>query len=281
MHTSNKGFTLIELLVVIAIIAILAAILFPVFAQARAQARKTQCLSNTRQSGMALMQYVQDYDEMTPNVYSAQTSVYELTDVWNQLQPYSKNRDIYTCPDRSQAGCESKLGIVGSKPTDRCIGLGYNWGPVQGFQDKEMEGGLISVNLFPTNITGEIGLGTQLSVIVAPAETFAFMDTYDTPFYTNSIDEGLLAFSGSSNGALQHGGRFNANYMDGHAKNILFKGGFWPLGGNGKIMLPKNSADYGKWCVDPDAVVNSFLGHMPCGQIPAFVAAQVTGWFPD
>ena len=59
----QRGFTLIELLVVIAIIAILAAILFPVFAQARESARKTQCLSNTRQIGMAVMQYVQDYDE--------------------------------------------------------------------------------------------------------------------------------------------------------------------------------------------------------------------------
>src|SRR5436305_1149642 len=60
------AFTLIELLVVIAIIAILAAILFPVFAQAREAARKTSCLSNTKQMGLGVMQYVQDYDEMYP-----------------------------------------------------------------------------------------------------------------------------------------------------------------------------------------------------------------------
>jgi len=60
----QRGFTLIELLVVIAIIAILAAILFPVFAQARESSRKTQCLSNTRQIGTAVMMYVQDYDEV-------------------------------------------------------------------------------------------------------------------------------------------------------------------------------------------------------------------------
>src|ERR1700678_313395 len=61
---SRKGFTLIELLVVIAIIAILAAILFPVFAQAREKARTISCLSNTKQIGLASMMYVQDYDEM-------------------------------------------------------------------------------------------------------------------------------------------------------------------------------------------------------------------------
>src|SRR5437899_313405 len=60
----RQGFTLIELLVVIAIIAILAAILFPVFAQAREQARKTSCLSNMRQMGLALDMYAQSYDEM-------------------------------------------------------------------------------------------------------------------------------------------------------------------------------------------------------------------------
>ena len=63
---SNKAFTLIELLVVIAIIAILAAILFPVFAQAREKARQTSCMSNERQLGLAVVQYVQDNDEMMP-----------------------------------------------------------------------------------------------------------------------------------------------------------------------------------------------------------------------
>ena len=65
----KNGFTLIELLVVIAIIAILAAILFPVFAQAREKARQTSCLSNTKQAGLAVMQYTQDYDEHLPNAF--------------------------------------------------------------------------------------------------------------------------------------------------------------------------------------------------------------------
>src|SRR5262249_31195625 len=67
----RRGFTLIELLVVIAVIAILAAILFPVFAQARAKARQASCLSNLRQIGTALSVYVQDYDEILPNCATA------------------------------------------------------------------------------------------------------------------------------------------------------------------------------------------------------------------
>src|SRR5436305_5829833 len=71
MRKQNRAFTLIELLVVIAIIAILAAILFPVFAQAREKARSISCLSNTKQLGLAVMMYVQDYDETFPLAFSA------------------------------------------------------------------------------------------------------------------------------------------------------------------------------------------------------------------
>src|SRR5436853_4498579 len=69
LHTGRRGFTLIELLVVIAIIAILAAILFPVFAQARAKARSISCMSNARQVGTAFHMYVQDYDEVCPAMW--------------------------------------------------------------------------------------------------------------------------------------------------------------------------------------------------------------------
>jgi prepilin-type N-terminal cleavage/methylation domain-containing protein/prepilin-type processing-associated H-X9-DG protein len=91
----RRAFTLIELLVVIAIIAILAAILFPVFAQARAKARQTSCVSNTRQIGMAFAQYATDYDECFP----LSTDSGRDNSWVNTLQPYIKNRQIYRCPD--------------------------------------------------------------------------------------------------------------------------------------------------------------------------------------
>lgn len=93
----RKGFTLIELLVVIAIIAILAAILFPVFAKAREKARQTSCLNNVKQMCNAAMMYVQDYDEtfMCANLDAGQ-------EFWPwQLQPYIKNWNVYDCPSNS------------------------------------------------------------------------------------------------------------------------------------------------------------------------------------
>src|SRR5215203_5217128 len=100
-RVGRKAFTLIELLVVIAIIAILAAILFPVFAQAREKARQTSCLSNTKQIGLGLMMYVQDYDETYPmNMYLGQNADSSPCVLLSQVAvaPYIKNMDIYRCP---------------------------------------------------------------------------------------------------------------------------------------------------------------------------------------
>jgi prepilin-type N-terminal cleavage/methylation domain-containing protein/prepilin-type processing-associated H-X9-DG protein len=123
IRSRRRGFTLIELLVVIAIIAILAAILFPVFAQARAKARQTACLSNLKQIGTALMMYAQDYDEVlagnhvgTPHSNAGDAgyatggfaSVIGMMDTdetrvrrnWcRDLQPYIKNTQVYQCPN--------------------------------------------------------------------------------------------------------------------------------------------------------------------------------------
>jgi prepilin-type N-terminal cleavage/methylation domain-containing protein/prepilin-type processing-associated H-X9-DG protein len=99
-HThSRAGFTLIELLVVIAIIAILAAILFPVFAQAREKARSATCLSNMKQTGLAFTMYVQDYDEVNPRAYHSGDPCGPRSVSWMEMfQPYMKNVGILVCP---------------------------------------------------------------------------------------------------------------------------------------------------------------------------------------
>jgi prepilin-type N-terminal cleavage/methylation domain-containing protein len=101
----RRAFTLIELLVVIAIIAILAAILFPVFARAREKVRTTNCTSNLKNLSLALLMYVQDYDEKFPSAWKTRkpTLQYEsLVDYVIQIDPYVKNKQIYRCPSEGE-----------------------------------------------------------------------------------------------------------------------------------------------------------------------------------
>jgi len=131
--TTHKAFTLIELLVVIAIIAILAAILFPVFARARENARKTSCLSNMKQLGLSFQQYVQDYDGNFPTTPN-QGATYGPG--WTKvLFPYVKSAQIFRCPSDSNPNPSVSYGVNG-------LSLGFNqgWGNCCGVGGVNAEG---------------------------------------------------------------------------------------------------------------------------------------------
>jgi len=147
---SEDGFTLIELLVVIAIIAILAAILFPVFATAREKARQTSCLSNFKQGALGIAMYVQDYDEtMVPLVNGPDEGWgydWTIDKVWPQLTaPYTKNYQIHRCPSDPYARDAVSMANMGypanatGDQRDYGIGintdLGYNYMYLSPIQD--------------------------------------------------------------------------------------------------------------------------------------------------
>lgn len=111
------GFTLIELLVVVAIIAVLASILFPVFARARENARRANCMSNEKQLSLAALQYTQDYDERLFGFYTGPAAT-QVT--WmNRLQPYMKSTQIFKCP--------SDAILINGGLTSFATSYCYNW----------------------------------------------------------------------------------------------------------------------------------------------------------
>ncbi len=135
---TRSGFTLIELLVVIAIIAILAAILFPVFAQAREQARKTSCINNMKQLSLGYLMYIQDHDEMFPKRDNGDGDAFTPGDQRDpcpgdsngSVYPYYKNFGILTCPDetdRAQYVDPNSITGVDMAMTPYWSGVYYGW----------------------------------------------------------------------------------------------------------------------------------------------------------
>ncbi len=282
--TAKRGFTLIELLVVIAIIAILAAILFPVFAQARAKARATSCLSNVKQIGTSLMMYVQDYDETTP---SGRGGGWEW---WVELMPYIKSTALLYCQDAnrpskapySQGGaCTSAIYTM---PQGRSS-YGYNWGPI-GWRG----GGLLGAQVAVTPPAGATCTttshlpGVSIAAIDSPAEMFAYGDTWDTPRATIGIGFAADEWNGTSNQTLRHQGFHNYGFMDGHAKAVKVRAGFMAGAFNDRFIIPASVTLASKaFCADPNFVVaksntvspdGTNVPDLPCGQVPAWIYAN-------
>ena len=185
-----SGFTLIELLVVIAIIAILAAILFPVFAKAREKARQTSCLSNVKQITLAMMMYVDDYDEQ----FVACDSLYRW---YTPVYPYVKNAQVFKCPS-------TRGDTTGNPNSDYVINGLFAHGLAQSF--------------FPTPA------GT---VMIAERERAMPYDGYHPWPNAGSQNwddlDGYYAGDGhnwfvSHLAQDRHNGGFNCGFADGHAK---------------------------------------------------------------
>ena len=200
---SRKGFTLIELLVVIAIIAILAAILFPVFAKAREKARQTSCLSNLKQIGTSVMMYVQDYDELYP-LDTSTGSASQIPGTWpNRVMPYVKNTQLFKCPSDGRAPGQDF-------PNCRTILESYCWNAYFG---REACGG------------GEVLWTLSQAAVVAPSQCAMLWDDsgdwqaagYGASY--NSIDSADCAKSFDGQ-VLQgrHNGGDNFMFADGHSK---------------------------------------------------------------
>lgn len=213
MAIRTKAFTLIELLVVIAIIAILAAILFPVFAQAREKARTTVCLSNQKQFGLGLLMYVQDYDETFPiNLYMGGDSSGNPCTMtsYQEIMPYIKNSQLFLCPsDGNPVDPNKAFAVIGLPPPCQA-------NPQLGKFSYQPNYALIDDGdpnpIFP----GETGRGVHtLASVPYPVLTSAYADA------TVTIPGGTANFClFCSPIQARHMVQVNSVYVDGHAKNV-------------------------------------------------------------
>lgn len=209
----NEGFTLIELLVVIAIIAILAAILFPVFAQARERARAASCLSNTKQIGLATQMYSQDYDEKLVSYYYGGGVSYYWTFA---LHPYMKSWQIFVCPsahktstNASNACDPSMINQNGGTPTGT---YGYNWNQL-GFYNSPS---LVDVSMAAVSNVAETVMFTEIT----GAESTSYIDLPSTWGVASShiCQDGQAVKTRRNNLGRWHFTGTNVVFIDGHSK---------------------------------------------------------------
>lgn len=206
MHT-NSGFTLIELLVVIAIIAILAAILFPVFVRVKEKARQTDCLSNVKQLMLSVKMYADDHDDLVPARWFDVTGLGDYTTFMDQIYPYMRNEDILECPSVAEPIFDDRSPL----------GLSTNYAP----------------NDYHFTTYGYPAIDTDIGVFASPVQNryYKFSEV-PTPARTMYLGEppypdyqircpfceGLVTVYNSIGD--QHGEGSNVGFCDGHAKLV-------------------------------------------------------------
>lgn len=226
-----KGFTLIELLVVIAIIAILAAILFPVFATAREKARQSTCASNLKQIGMATQQYLQDYDECYPDVYNVGAPSWTwmpngAASVATMLYPYVKSTNVWLCPSVTPTNVYCYWSVNGATYIDQYAFNEYYLSR----SDKTP----------PTS-------PVQLSSVTSSATIFEFADLGPVNWATNTGQTTAVADSWYDNTTgrmgYPHSAGANWCYGDGHVKWVAESYGL----GTGSWVSYGQSSQYGSF----------------------------------
>jgi len=291
----KSAFTLIELLVVIAIIAILSAILFPVFAQAREKARAVACLSNCKQTGLAFYLYVQDYDETIPTVdktpivgLDGQSSSQVYVNWTGLLMPYVKSWPLFMCPDDNRtwqagttasnenntaSGNDSFDCFDDQNPTGKCVGYAWDSGFVE-------DAGL---GLYLPYTTNAIKLkqypGRSIVSIASPAQMVAFGDAYakrDGQLACDTANAWAVAGGGSiqTSSALRHNQMMNEVFADGHAhaiKMVVAQNAFYTAN---LLMMPANQANASYFCYDPNASTSYYSGASK-GKYP--LSSAITG----
>jgi prepilin-type N-terminal cleavage/methylation domain-containing protein/prepilin-type processing-associated H-X9-DG protein len=233
------AFTLIELLVVIAIIAILAAILFPVFAQARERARMTACISNMRQIGNGLMMYVQDYDETYPycRFHGTDAMLSSHAYVWrNALRPYLKSLDVLGCPANPYSRTIPGVSTAGNSTPK-------NGGNAEGWQSEPEQRMPSSYSLNSCAITwvpaDTKGVAPPLRVaeVSRPADTIFISeclwpnaDLYGEWITRKDWCPGVFAHQAGKVG--------NFVFFDGHAKSKKWLATLYPVNQNNWVLNP-------------------------------------------
>ena len=247
----HSGFTLIELLVVIAVISILAAILFPVFARARENARRTSCQSNMKQIGLGLMQYTQDYDEMLPtNGTSSATAGKEIADYANTntvnwiaaTQPYFKSWQVFFCPSATPLNFTGANAVYNPILTPKPSNTGY--------------------------LTNVVLLQRKLAALQSPSKLIwlhEFATTSNRAFARpfNNSDQNRIPVLATDTVAdwLEPGNTYSLVHFSGG--NLLFA--------DGHVKWRKQSSI----CASEFGLTNLQVGTPACGEAPAANTAQI------